>query len=88
MEKPRGNPWARLRARLVDDWRMAWRWWSVRAAAVLGLLATALFAAPETLVSVIHSLPPELRGWLPPLAGPLLTAAIVLIRLWKQGEPK
>ncbi len=76
--------WARLRARLVDDWHTAWRWWSVRLAALFGVLATYLLAAPETLVAVIHSLPAELRGWLPPLAGPVLTALIVLVRLYKQ----
>lgn len=88
MEQPRASLWVRLRARLVDDWRTAWRWWSVRAAALFGVLATALLATPETLVSVIHSLPAEMRGWVPPIAGPALFALIVLIRLWKQGERK
>lgn len=74
----------RLRARLVDDWRLAWRWWSVRLAALAGVGVSYLLAAPETLVQVIDALPPELRGWVPPLLGPVLTGAIVLVRLWRQ----
>ncbi|AJP72259.1 DUF7940 domain-containing protein [Sphingomonas hengshuiensis] len=76
----------RLTARLVDNWRLAWKFWSVRIAALLGVVATYLLAAPDTLVQVIAALPPELRGWVPPLLGPALTVAIVLVRLWKQGE--
>lgn len=72
---------------LIPDWRNAWRWWSVRAAAVAGVFGTYLLAAPETLVQVIHMLPAELRGWVPPLLGPVITAAIVMIRLWKQKVP-
>ncbi len=74
--------------RLVDNWRTAWRWWSIRLAALLGFVATYLLAAPETLVQVINTLPPELRGWVPPLLGPIITGAIVLVRLWRQGEKK
>lgn len=85
MEKPKGF-WARVRARLVDDWRTAWRWWSVRIGIVFGVVATYLLAAPETLVQVIHMLPAELRGWVPPVLGPALTALIVGIRLYRQGD--
>ncbi len=91
MTEPSGqrlSPWRRLRARLVDDWCQAWRWWSIRAAALFGVVATYLLAAPETLVQVIAMLPAELRGWVPPLAGPILAALIVIVRLWKQGEGK
>lgn len=87
MEQPQGF-WGRIRARLVDDWRNAWRWWSVRIAALFGVVATYLLAAPETLVQVINSLPAELRGWVPPVLGPLITALIVGIRLYRQGDKK
>jgi hypothetical protein len=87
MEKPQ-TFWGRVRARLVDDWHTAWRWWSIRLAALFGLIATYLLAAPETLVQVINILPPELRRWVPPALGPLITGLIVGIRLYKQGEKK
>lgn len=76
-----------MKLQLIPDWRQAWRWWSVRVAALAGLLGTYLLAAPETLVQVIHMLPAELRGWVPPLLGPVITAAIVVIRLAKQRGP-
>lgn len=88
MTEQRKTLWCRVRDRLVDDWRTAFRWWSVRIAIAFGFVATYLLAAPETLVQVIHSLPPELRGWVPPALGPIITALIVGIRLYKQGDKK
>lgn len=70
---------------LVEGWRSSWRWLSVRAAVVFGALSTYLMLAPETLVQVIGSLPAELRGWVPAFAGPILTALIVGLRLYRQG---
>lgn len=49
---------ARLRARLVDDWRSAWRWWSTwmhvagTAAAGLLLLTPSMPAEVQALVPV------------------------------------
>lgn len=71
----------------IPQWRNAWRWWSIRVAALAGVVISYVLAAPETLVQVIHMLPADLRGWVPPILGPVITAAIVIIRLWKQKGP-
>jgi hypothetical protein len=75
-----------LRARLIDDACQWWRMWSLRFAAVMAALASYLLAAPETLVTVLNMLPPELRTFVPAFAGPALLAIITLLRLWKQGS--
>ncbi|QIG80125.1 DUF7940 domain-containing protein [Stakelama tenebrarum] len=55
--------WGRVRACLVDDWRQAWRWWSIRLGAASGL--SFLLSTAEPLLSAWSLLPPESRGLLP-----------------------
>jgi hypothetical protein len=38
--------WARIRARLIDDWRQAWRFWSVRLSAFGAALSAAWVSMP------------------------------------------
>ena len=47
----------RIAARLEDDWRSAWRWWSVQMHVVGTLVAALLIMVP--------SMPPELQQLLP-----------------------
>lgn len=73
--------------RLVADWRSAWRWWSVRMAAVAGLAVTFIVAAPETFLGVLNSLPADMREKLSPVIGIAVAVLVTLTRLWKQ-KPK
>lgn len=50
-----------IRARLVDDWRQAWRWWSVR----FGIGGAGLLALADGLREAWAYVPPDLRGALP-----------------------
>jgi hypothetical protein len=70
----------------------AWRLWSVRLAAVAGVLWTAfafvLTYAPDTLIGVLNSLPPEMRAAFPPATGLILAGVAAAVRLWKQAHPE
>lgn len=69
----------------------AWRLWSVRLAALFGLASTAFFYvltyAPDALIGVLNSLPPEMRAGFPPSLGLILAGAATAVRLWKQSHP-
>lgn len=47
--------------KLVDNWKQAWRWWSVRLAAVGATGAGLIIAAPEAMLHVWAMLPAELQ---------------------------
>lgn len=75
--------------KLVEEWRQAWRWWSVQ----LNILGSALFAAllgfPDVAQQLWFALPDELKAQLPhnvafyvPL---LILAAANIARICKQG---
>lgn len=74
--------WAALRARLVDDWRQATEWWSVR--------WNALGAVVLPLLTMVPSLPAEVQALLPPavraIAAALWCVAAIGFRLWAQGR--
>lgn len=77
----------RLKDRLIiDHWREAWHLWSVRAAAAVGVGVSAIVAAPDVLLNVLNSLPPETRAAISPVVGIALGGAIALIRLWAQRK--
>lgn len=64
---------------LVDDWRDAWRWWSVRITTVLAALGPAYLSLPQ---EVKDDLPVE---WLPYIS-PLLLLSIVAARVVDQPK--
>lgn len=66
---------------LVSNWRDAWRWWSVRIAAVLASLGPIWLTLPEELK---QSIPVE---WLPYVA-PILILSIVFARVIDQRLPE
>jgi hypothetical protein len=73
-----------LTDRLVDDWRRAWRWWSVQLHAfATGLLYVVQFAPV---------IPPELQAVIPQPWGGIATAAWaalgLLARILKQREAR
>lgn len=57
---------ARLRARVIDHWRMGWRLWSVRLHALAVAVAALFAAAPSTVLEAWAALPPELKAEIPP----------------------
>lgn len=67
--------------RLVPEWRGAWRWFSVQAAAALALLS---FLQVTVLPLWQFALPPQWWPWVSAVMG----TAIVLLRLVAQREPE
>jgi hypothetical protein len=74
-----------LSARLVDDWRNAWKWASVRLAALSGILTAILTAAPGFARELWDQLPAELRAAAPAWVPLLVTAIPIAVRLYRQG---
>jgi hypothetical protein len=79
-----------MKPKLVDDWRRAWRWWSVRLN-VLGTTLLAWFlAAPDVAREIWAALPAELKAELPPRIAYLIPLIILfaanVARILKQGD--
>lgn len=78
-----------MKLSLVPDWRSAWRWWSVRYAAIVGLLPELMYRVAEAAEHllpalsqpVLESLPPWLRS-----ASAVLALFAVALRLVRQPE--
>jgi hypothetical protein len=70
--------------RLVDDYRQALKWWSVRWAALGAIVLPALNVVPA-------SLPPEIQALFPPSVRAIVTGlwmiGFLLLRLWAQRHP-
>jgi len=75
--------WAR--ARLIDDARYWWRMWSLRLAAIGSIIISYVLASPDILLRTMNDLPPDLRGYFPPVAGFMLFGLVTTVRLYKQG---
>lgn len=70
---------------LVDDVRQCWRWWSVRMAALAGVMAGALVAQPQILTGLVAYVPAQWRPVASALAGIVVFAAPTIARLVQQG---
>ena len=71
--------------KLVEEARQAWRWWSVRMAALAGIVAGALVAQPQILTGLVAYVPEQWRPAASALAGIVVFAAPTLARIVKQG---
>lgn len=71
---------------LVDDARACWRWWSVRMAALAGVVVGALVAQPQLLTGLVAYVPDEWRPLASALAGVITFAAPTIARLLQQGS--
>lgn len=71
---------------LVEDVRQAWRWWSVRLAALAGAGAAALVAQPQILTGLVAYVPERWRPLASALAGVAVFAAPTIARLIQQGS--
>lgn len=74
--------------KLIEEWRRAWRLWSIQLAAVAAAIAAALVANPSFVLSLINLVP---EGWRPVAA--LVTGLLTFIvpafaRLVRQPERK
>jgi len=68
--------WAPVRARLIDDARLWWRFWSMRLAA-LGAIVSALAQwFPDALSAAWNTMPYDMRAYLP---APLLHSIPVIL---------
>ena len=83
--------WAPVRARLIDDARLWWRFWSMRLAA-FGAIVTALVQwFPDALSAAWNAIPYDMRAYLPaPLLHSIpviLFAAVAVSRVIAQKKP-
>jgi len=74
--------------KLIENWRHAWRLWSVRLSALGALLTTFAAAAPDTLLQIWNGLPDDVRAIFPETAvrviPTLLFVATIVARLIPQ----
>lgn len=70
--------------RLVDDWRRAWRWSSVR----LSALGALVMAVAEVAGSSWSALPPDVRDSIPhaQTIALILFVAVPIARIFTRGE--
>lgn len=77
------------RFEFIEDWRQAWRFWSVRLAAAGGALQALLAWWPDAALALWNSMPDEVKGLLPQgavMTLPLLFfVASIVARVVKQG---
>jgi len=76
---------SRLEQILVDDARQAWRWWSIRAAAVAGVAVGLVVQQPDLLTGLVAYVPAPWRPLASVLAGLAVFTAPTALRLIKQG---
>lgn len=81
-----------VRARLIDDWRRSWRFWSIRLSLLGALLSAASAAFPAAMLDAWNALPPDLRALIPARAAQVIAAilfvATMAARLFRQREPR
>jgi hypothetical protein len=78
----------KFRDRFIDDLGQAWRFWSVRLAALAGALAAAIVADPHILVKLVDHLPEDWRPTFAGIAAFLVFIIPTLTRVTKQGGGK
>ena len=76
--------------KLIPDWKEAWKWSSVRLAALEALLSSLITAFPDAMIHAWALMPTEWREAMqvhaPAIAGVFFCLAI-LLRLKKDGKP-
>ena len=77
---------SRLEQILVDDARQAWRWWSIRAAALAGVAVGLVVQQPDLLTGLVAYVPTPWRPLAAAAAGLAVFAAPTALRLIKQGS--
>lgn len=75
--------------KLVDNWKQAWRWWSVRLAAIGAAIAGTLIVAPESILQAWALLPADMQASLEAYRGYIALAAFglaIVARLVEQPK--
>lgn len=82
----------RVKVELIDDWRLFWRFWSVRLGIIGTALTGALVAFPDAALYAWNLLPSDLKAAIPERYVPLIGVAVfvlsLLARLIKQQRPE
>lgn len=76
-----------MKLQMVEDWHRAWRWWSVRFAAVVGLLPELAYRVAEAAEHLLPALSQPVLDNLPPWlrsASAVLALIAVALRLVRQ----
>ena len=67
---------------LISDWRKAWRFWSVRFAALGATVSFALAQFPEVALTLWAALPPQMRSAIPDGWMLWITFALFVGSMW------
>lgn len=75
-----------IRVKLIEDWHIAWRWWSMQISAI----GVVLMGASEILGQAWTSVPPDLRRYLPyaDTIALVLFLLAMIARVIDQGAPR
>jgi hypothetical protein len=79
-----------VKVQLIEDWRAAWRLWSVRYAVALAALPELLYQVAQALGQVLPQLPAVALDYLPPwlrAACAVLSLIAVALRVLRQPAP-
>lgn len=68
----------------VDDWRKAWRMWSIRLNVVASAIVAYVVASPGDILYVLNQLPPAIRLPVAIVTGLAIFALVAVTRLAKQ----
>lgn len=83
---------AALHARLIDDWRRAWTFWSIRLQALALALAAWMIAMPDAALDLWLALPGEAKALLPRHAAQwmpvIIGIAAIGARIARQKGPR
>lgn len=71
---------------LIAQWRVWWKLWSMRFAALFSLLLTYLTIVPSAFSDAVGYFPPWLRDSLPVWVGPATLGFLFLVRFWDQAH--
>lgn len=75
-----------VKARLIDDARLWWKMWSVRAAGIFAAVLTAMAANPAPVLQYLNSLPDSFKPFVPVLTLVVTFGVPTLLRLWRQPK--
>ena len=76
--------------KLLPYWRDAWKFWSVRIAALAAVLSTILTVSPEIILNVWSSLPDDIKAHVPAAYIRLIVPLIMLASIYARvvHQPK
>ena len=76
--------------KLINDWRKAWKFWSIQLGLIGGIITSVFLAAPEAALYAWALLPDDIKSVLPPafikFSGIGILALSFIARLVKQTK--